>query len=183
MKPKKWLPGPPFPFYCLLLPWLIALLMGFVGAPERHQHLPLPELAPGQPLPDVQLTGMFNYPKTTARLSDFRGKLVLLDFWATWCGACLVNMPKLEKLQQAFGDSIQILAVTSQSREEVERFRKKNKLLQSYSLPIVTGDTELKRLFPHKLLPGIATVYCRLFSGSHRFVKEEVFKLAGCQVA
>lgn len=39
----------------------------------------------------------------TVRLSDFRGKVVLLDFWATWCGPCEETVPWLGKLQERYG--------------------------------------------------------------------------------
>lgn len=39
----------------------------------------------------------------TVRLSDFPAKVVLLDFWATWCGSCVTAMPKLQKLQERLG--------------------------------------------------------------------------------
>lgn len=38
------------------------------------------------------------------RLSDFRGQVVLVNFWASWCSACIVEMPELNALQKALGD-------------------------------------------------------------------------------
>ncbi len=40
----------------------------------------------------------------TMRLSDYQGRLLVLDFWATWCGPCLAEMPTFQKLQAQFGD-------------------------------------------------------------------------------
>lgn len=48
----------------------------------------------------------------TARLSDFAGKVVLLNLWATWCAPCRHEMPSLERLQTRFGDKITVLAVS-----------------------------------------------------------------------
>ena len=48
------------------------------------------------------------------KLEDFRGKLVLLDFWATWCAPCRREMPEFDKLQAEFGgDSFQVVALAS----------------------------------------------------------------------
>lgn len=47
-------------------------------------------------------------------LSEFRGKLVLLNFWATWCGPCVRELPDLDRLQAALGGpGFQVLAVSS----------------------------------------------------------------------
>ena len=52
----------------------------------------------GDYLPDMQLQ-MENYHSPTAKLSDFKGKLLILDFWGTWCTPCVAALPELERLQ------------------------------------------------------------------------------------
>jgi thiol-disulfide isomerase/thioredoxin len=59
-----------------------------------------PLLAPGNMAPDFTAYGPDNKP---VKLSDFKGKYVLIDFWATWCGPCVVTMPHMEKLHQKLG--------------------------------------------------------------------------------
>jgi thiol-disulfide isomerase/thioredoxin len=61
---------------------------------------------------------------TTRRLSDFNGKVVFLNFWATWCGPCRFEMPSMEKLYQRFKASgLEIVAVNLQEdRDSVQRF-------------------------------------------------------------
>lgn len=51
------------------------------------------------PAPPFQLTGLSG---KAVSLSDFRGRVVLLNFWATWCAPCVREMPSMEKLYQAF---------------------------------------------------------------------------------
>jgi thiol-disulfide isomerase/thioredoxin len=51
------------------------------------------------------------------KLEDFRGKVVLLDFWATWCAPCRREMPEFDKLQAEFGgDSFQVIALASERK-------------------------------------------------------------------
>lgn len=46
------------------------------------------------------------------RLSDFRGKVVLLDFWATWCAPCRRSIPDLVELQKEFADELVIIGIS-----------------------------------------------------------------------
>jgi thiol-disulfide isomerase/thioredoxin len=63
------------------------------------------------------------------RLSDMRDKYVMINFWATWCGFCVVEMPDLQKLQEKYQDDLLILAVNvGESKEDVQAFMDKNNL-------------------------------------------------------
>jgi thiol-disulfide isomerase/thioredoxin len=46
------------------------------------------------------------------RLSSFRGKTVILNFWATWCGACLVELPDLVELQKRYSGQVVVLGIS-----------------------------------------------------------------------
>jgi peroxiredoxin len=61
------------------------------------------------PAPDFELTGE---DRKTYRLSDYRGQVVILNFWTTWCPPCRFEMPAMERVwQQVQGKGIVILAV------------------------------------------------------------------------
>lgn len=63
------------------------------------------------PAPDGEFTDADGNP---VRLSDFRGKLVLLNFWATWCGPCVRELPDLDRLQAELGSAaFQVVALSS----------------------------------------------------------------------
>ena len=64
----------------------------------------------GGPAPDFTLPGIEG---RMVSLSDYRGKVVLVNFWATWCPPCVAEMPSMQKLHQRLkGDSFEILAVS-----------------------------------------------------------------------
>ncbi len=78
----------------------------------------------GKPAPDFQLTGLNG---ETLSLEQYRGQVVLLDFWATWCGPCIVEMPKVKKTYQAYKDQkFQIIGISlDRSREPLDAYIEK----------------------------------------------------------
>jgi thiol-disulfide isomerase/thioredoxin len=108
----------------------------------------------GEQCPDLQNSNIVNYKTTTARISDFRGKLLILDFWATWCAPCLNMMPVAEKLQQQFGEKIQIMPVTYQpTPQKSKAFLQQRAKTSKFLPPSSTADVELKQAFPHSVVP------------------------------
>jgi len=68
------------------------------------------ELAVGKPAP-LQFT-MKDMNGVDVRLASFKGKVILLNFWATWCGPCREEIPSLVQLQQRYGDQLVVLGVS-----------------------------------------------------------------------
>ncbi len=62
----------------------------------------------GRPAPKISLPDLSGQ---TISLDQFKGKVVLLDFWATWCGPCRISMPQLENLQKEFPGTLVLLAI------------------------------------------------------------------------
>ncbi len=59
-------------------------------------------------------------------LSELRGKPVVLDFWATWCGPCRRELPGVDKLRAEFGDKVQFLGINDEDSGTVKGFIRKN---------------------------------------------------------
>lgn len=75
----------------------------------------------GDKMPDMLLSDLgkvINYPGAEKRISDFKGKLIVFDFWNTWCKSCIEDFPKMEKLQNELGEKIQIFLVNDVQTEE-----------------------------------------------------------------
>lgn len=116
------------------------------------------ELTIGQQLPAATFTNVLNYNRPELRLSDLRGKLLILDFWGTNCIACIEAFPKLEALQQQFGDRLQIVLVNDQDADSTRRFFAGRKKIKMPALPMLTGDTLLKNWFPRNYLPWVVWI-------------------------
>ncbi len=74
-------------------------------------------------------------------LSDFRGKIVFINFWTTWCLACVIEMPSMEKLHQKFKDKdfVMVAINLQESASKIKQFYKEYKLTFTTLLDI-TGD-------------------------------------------
>lgn len=93
-------------------------------------------LAPGETAPDFELKTLDG---ETVKLSDYQGKKVILNFWATWCPPCKAEMPLMENYyDKAQKENVEILAVnlTTEDRgiDKVEAFVKANHL--SFPIPM-----------------------------------------------
>jgi thiol-disulfide isomerase/thioredoxin len=115
----------------------------------------------GDQVPDIIINNIINYKDTNgklaiaAKISDFKGKLLILDFWATWCSACIANFPKMEALQKEFGSRLQMMGVTSDKQTKASSFLKKyeRNIGRDFTIPSVVDATTLNTLFPHKIIP------------------------------
>jgi len=79
----------------------------------------------------------------TVRLSDYKGKVVLINFWATWCPPCRAEMPDLVRLQREHRkQGLQIIGITypPEQKDRVRRFARSLKV----NYPIILGTRQLK---------------------------------------
>ena len=101
---------------------------------------------PPAPLPEVQFVNGDGKPVT---LKDWRGKVVLLNLWATWCAPCRAEMPALDRLESALGsDKFEVvaLAVDKSGLEGARKFLDETKAgkLKAYADPTARQGNGLK---------------------------------------
>lgn len=110
----------------------------------------------GEKVPDIVLPFIHNGPVSSARLSDFKGKLVILDLWATSCSSCIKGFPKMQALQEKYKDKIVILPVNIQADglEVIPSFWQSNPITKNLTLPtVIDAKRTIREYFPSKGVP------------------------------
>jgi thiol-disulfide isomerase/thioredoxin len=82
----------------------------------------------------------------TVKIGDFKGKVILINFWATWCVPCRAEIPELIKWQKEYkAQGLQIIGITypPTNKKTVRSFARKHKI----NYPILFGSKETKELF------------------------------------
>ncbi len=133
----------------IIVPIILALVLLITGCSAGSESS-VPQA--GKPAPDFQLQ---NLDGQAISLSDFRGKPVLVNFWATWCPACRDEMPYLQQIYEEWsGKGLVLLAVNiGENPAQVKRF------LQTYNLSLpVLLDTE-KSVTQKYHITGIPTSF------------------------
>ncbi len=115
------------------------------GGGEAGPPIKVGDLAPDFSLEDPQ--GKIH------NLSDYRGKVVLLDFWATWCGPCRAAMPGMQKLHEKFGaKGLVVLGMNSWENDDPVAFMKDQGI--TYQLLLKADEAAAKYM-----VTGIPTFY------------------------
>jgi thiol-disulfide isomerase/thioredoxin len=98
------------------MPFLAALLL--LSGCLQHK--------PKLPAPDIGVPALLQSTKPSfASLKEYRGQVVVLEFWATWCGPCVELLPHMNKMVDAFaGRPVHFISITDETRAAVETFMK-----------------------------------------------------------
>lgn len=161
-------------FVCLLLVHPV-----FAGGLEGYEHK--------KPIKTKNIT-LFDDQRTIHNLNDFRGKVVLLNFWASWCVPCVREMPSFSSLQESIeGRDIVILPVSIDYKgiEAVNEFYKKHEITNLPSYLDEKGKAfrsmELKALPTTLIINKLGMEVARVLGEidwSDKEVKEYLYKMS-----
>jgi len=112
-----------------------------------------PDSANGEKAPDFKLSTLDG---EIIKLSDYLGKIVIVDFWATWCGPCRMAVPELVELQNEYRDNLVIIGISldqSYTQHNLKPF------IENYGInyPIVLGTLEVVEAYGN--IRGIPTSF------------------------
>jgi thiol-disulfide isomerase/thioredoxin len=119
---------------------LLFLFFPATPTPAQEDHRPTIRFVRNpDPAPDFKLAGLDGKPLT---LADSRDKVVLLNFWATWCGPCRAEIPDLVELQNKYKDRLQIigLVVDADDPDAVKKFVEES----GVNYPVALASTDIR---------------------------------------
>lgn len=80
----------------------------------------------GKPAPELSIEKFLQAPDVEINSEQLRGKVVILEFWATWCAPCIAQIPHLNELSEAFEhEPVRFISITDENEMKVKRFLQK----------------------------------------------------------
>lgn len=92
---------------------------------------------------------LINENGDTFGFEKIKGKVTVINFWATWCPPCIAEMPSLQKLYSKYKDDVEFLFITSDTKEIVKTFKAKN----NYMFPVFQAKTSPPNILKTKSIP------------------------------
>jgi peroxiredoxin len=159
------------PVVIIVVAMVVSLMLVFgFNMTRRSPHQNSGGKMAGQLAPDFTLQSLEG---KTVHLSDFRGKAVLLNFWATWCQPCKIEMPWFVELQKQYGsEGLQVIGVAMDdaSPEDIAKFAKD----LGVDYPILIGKEALSEAYG-----GVPFLPTTFYIGRDGKVVDKVFGLKG----
>lgn len=135
-------------FSCIVL-----VLFALLSSCGRNESVPSPSVAEiGTPAPDFSLLSVSG---ETVKLSGLKGRVVLLEFWATWCGPCKESIPELSALYGEYRDrGFTVIGVSVDGEgnptKELAAFARDNRM----NYPVLAGTEETSRTYGVRSIPA-----------------------------
>jgi cytochrome c biogenesis protein CcmG/thiol:disulfide interchange protein DsbE len=151
----------------------VMLVLG-ISMSKRSKSADSGPAAKGQAAPDFAMKSLDG---KTVRLSDFRGKAVLLNFWATWCEPCKIEMPWFVELQKSYGQNgLQVLGVAMDdaSKEDIAKFAKE----MGVNYPVLVDNESIREEVGNSY-GGVQFLPTTLYIDRDGKVVDKVFGLKG----
>lgn len=139
----------------LILAFVLLLLIPQTGMPIKVFFSRMFSFSPSEiAIEDREELGQYNWQLATpegelVNLATSEGKVVLINFWATWCPPCVAEMPSLQKLYTAYGDSVDFYFVSMESSQKIEAFMEK----KGYDFPVYIPKQQIPEVIRGNSLP------------------------------
>lgn len=130
--------------------------------------------APETALPEQRIT--FTLPDLTGtprNLDEWRGRPLLVNFWATWCAPCRREIPLLKQAQAAHGDNLQVIGVAVDYVEEVAAYAE----TAAFNYPVLVGQEEAMAAAETSGIEFLGLPFTMVISADGRLIKTHMGEL------
>jgi thiol-disulfide isomerase/thioredoxin len=134
---------------------MIGLIVLVVAMLAYMMTLTPPNATSAKNIPDIQLPLM--PPAQPTHIAQLRGKVVILDFWATWCEPCRMSMPRLEAIYQKYkSKGLVVIGISEDDASIKDQVVKTAKEIGvTYPLALAGGIEQVGKIFPHDGIPAL----------------------------
>jgi thiol-disulfide isomerase/thioredoxin len=115
-------------------------------------------LTVGDKVPQAAFIQLVNGKQQASSFTRYKSKLLVLDFISTTCAGCVKSMPGIDSMQKEYDNSMQVILVTTQSKEAIQKFLQNNPAGKSLNLPFVTNDSVLRSFFPYEYISHLVWI-------------------------
>jgi thiol-disulfide isomerase/thioredoxin len=134
--------------FCFLI---IVLLSFYIGASAQEKGLKIGQVPPELSYFSISENNIITYKK-----KDFKDKVYLVDFWATWCGPCIESIPHLNKLEEEYKNrNVKFISITYEPKDLAVKFLKDHPIKSNVGLD---DDFKMFRSFNAWAIPNIVMI-------------------------
>lgn len=152
-------------FWLQFTAWMVSLVL-LAGALVYYNFIDKDDVSAvrfGDPCPAFTLQvygeedGDYKLTENTYSPADSLGKVTVINFWATWCGPCIAEIPHFEELQRAYPDEVQVVAIQGLADRDVPNFITQEKDWADYAILFAQDNISGTVCETYKLLGGKST--------------------------
>lgn len=152
-------------FWLQFTAWMVSLVL-LAGALVYYNFIDKDDVSAvrfGDPCPTFTLQvygeedGTYKLTENTYSPADSLGKVTVINFWATWCGPCIAEIPHFEELQRAYPDEVQVVAIQGLADRDVPKFITQEKDWGDYAILFAQDNISGNVCETYKLLGGKST--------------------------
>lgn len=121
---------------------IIGIVLGVIAAVSAKQ------ISINEAMPAFSLE-LLNSDDPKISLDELKGKVILLDFWATWCSPCITGMSHLDSLQKHFKDKLQVIAISTEETARLKRFIQKT----NHAFLFARDNGALEEIVKYRVIP------------------------------